>query len=92
MEENLNFNDYLTTKQFGEALKPPRTKQAICWLCNAGKIQGAVRQSVLGRPTWLIPKTALETFDVGYRNRRTRKQIEEERAKEALEKKGEETK
>lgn len=89
MNANLNFDDCLTTKQFGALINPPRTAEAVSLLCLKGKVQGAVRHIFFGRPIWLIPKTALETFNVEYRNRRTKKQIEEDKAKEALKKKGE---
>ena len=86
MEGELNLDGYLSTQDFGKALSPPRTKEAVCWLCNAGKIQGAKKITIFGHSTWIIPVTALDTFDVKYRHRRTKKQIAEDNAKALAEK------
>ena len=82
--EEINFEGYVSAKEFGEMLNPPRTARAVCFLCNHGKVQGAKKVSILGgKGNWLIPKTALGVFDVEYRHRRTKKELEEARAKES---------
>ena len=54
---------YLSPREFGERLDPPRSSQRICKLCQDGRIPGAIQQSVLNRKFWLVPESALKNFN-----------------------------
>jgi len=57
-EDKVFTREYLTVKEFADAINPPRSKERIALLCKQGRVPGAFKSPYDG--IWRIPASSLK--------------------------------